>query len=67
MIKVRDYSLLPVGTEIDDGKIGVCPHCGKRGLENNTNATIFYTHIQEWGFDAQGKPHLKWVWCPQPA
>ena len=66
VIIVRDYSLLATGTQIDGGEIRLCPHCGKRGLENKVDGATYYTHLQEWGFDVSGKPQMSWIWCPKP-
>jgi hypothetical protein len=65
MIRVRDYSLLAEGFKIDDGEIKICTHCGKRGLATEVNGKTFYTHMQEWGWDENGKPVINWAFCPK--
>ena len=64
MTHVRDYSLAPIGTQIDGGVIQLCPHCDKNGLATDVYGTTYYTHSQEFGFDSANKPVMDWKWCP---
>jgi hypothetical protein len=52
MVRVRDFTKLPVGFEIFDSVILECPKCGKRGLAGKTdNGLDTYTHSETVGFD----------------
>jgi hypothetical protein len=66
-MKVNDYTLLQIGEKIENGEIQACPHCGKKGLAEEVNGKMFFTHFQAVGFNASGLPEMKWEWCPQPA
>jgi hypothetical protein len=65
-MRVNDYTLLEVGAKIDNGEIQLCPHCGKKGLAEEVNGMMFFTHFQAVGFNDSGLPEMKWEWCPQP-
>lgn len=66
-MRVTNYSKLPLDTEVDNGKIVKCPHCGQNGLAETVNGTVFYTHYQACGFNKQGNPDLRFEWCPKLA
>ena len=64
-MRVTDYSKLSIGTNVDNGEIMKCPHCGQNGLAENVQGMIFYTHLQACGFNEQGNPDLRFEWCPK--
>ena len=65
MIKIDDYTQLPIGTKVAKGEIQDCPHCKRRGLKETVNGKDFYTHSQWAGFNEEGHPELGWVMCPK--
>jgi len=67
MIVIHDYSRMPIGTGIDNGKVCLCPYCRKNALANDLGGKTFYTHRFEQGLDAQGEEHMEWESCPKLA
>ncbi|WP_433965135.1 hypothetical protein [Tunturiibacter gelidiferens] len=66
-MKVTDYTVMPLGTSVDDGEIQICTHCGKPGLAENASGKMFFTHSQKVGFDQKGNPVIDWKMCPSTA
>lgn len=64
-MRITDYSVLPVGLSLDGGEIKVCPHCGKNGLAEEVNKSMFFTHRQEVGWNENNQPVMTWEMCPR--
>jgi hypothetical protein len=43
---ISDYTVLPIGTQVEGGVIRVCPKCNRRGLQVEMDGHYFYTHFQ---------------------
>jgi hypothetical protein len=43
---ITDFTILPLGADVELGKITTCPKCGKPGLYASLNGHSFYTHSQ---------------------
>jgi hypothetical protein len=59
-----DYTVMPIGIQIDSGVIVVCPHCKLPGKKEKIEGVVFYKHQY---FDVQ-KPERDfvtgWKACP---
>jgi hypothetical protein len=64
MIRVRDFTRLPLGTNLGSGEIKVCEHCGRFGIAEVESGKTFFTHSETVGYDAESNPVLKWDMCP---
>ena len=64
MANGADYTRLPIGTKIEDGEIGVCPKCGKRGLARKDVAVkkVYYSHADTFGFFGD-EPDARFEFC----
>jgi hypothetical protein len=62
-MRIDDYTVLPLGTELDNGTIRTCTHCGKPGLAEDASGKLFFTHYQRFGWE-DGKPVMQWMMCP---
>jgi hypothetical protein len=43
---ISDYTVLPVGTNVEGGVVRVCPKCRRHGLHIEMDGHGFYTHSQ---------------------
>jgi hypothetical protein len=41
---ISDYTVLPVGTEIDGGVVEKCPYCLKNGLKVSVGGKDYFNH-----------------------
>jgi len=64
MLRVRDYTRLPVGTAFDGFEIRACTECRKPGLFEVTDGKEWFTHSETVGFDDRGNPVVEWQMCP---
>ncbi len=65
MPRGTDFSTLPVGTKTQSGTIQICPHCGRKGLQEPVNGKDFFTHAEVVEFDDKGGFTTKWDMCPK--
>lgn len=63
MVRFRDFTNLPVGTEIFGAVIRDCPKCHKRGLLEITSGKAFYVHSETVGIREDGSPDFGWKQC----
>jgi hypothetical protein len=43
---IFDYTILALGSKIEEGEIAVCPKCQRRGLRVEVDGHCFYTHFR---------------------
>ena len=48
MITLEDFTVLSRGSEVPlEGRVGVCPKCGRNGVEHSEPEALFFVHAQE--------------------
>ena len=60
---ISDYTVLPVGTRVEDGEVKVCPKCQRRGLHVEVDGHCFYTHFQIRNSDDPRSVFIRRVEC----
>ena len=47
MISVEDFTSLPEGFSVAlEGRVGVCPRCGRNGVEEHRQDGTYFVHVQ---------------------
>ena len=48
MIALEDFTMLSRGSEVPlEGRVGICPKCGRNGVERSEPEVLFFVHAQE--------------------
>jgi hypothetical protein len=48
MVTLQDFTKLSRGSEVPlEGRVGICPKCGRNGVEHSEPEVLFFVHAQE--------------------
>jgi hypothetical protein len=47
VIALEDFTALSRGSKVLEGRVGLCPKCGRNGVEHSEPEALFFIHAQK--------------------